>query len=159
MNKNLTKVAEGILLGSVLLAILAACGGSTAGNAPTPTTTQATATSGPTPTLVPAATATAVITPTVVPTATVNVGSGDLLARGKSLYEETAGGLGCAYCHGLSGRGDGSADVNAANIRGLGEPQIRAALGGGVAMMGFIELSDDEITAVAVYLQYLATQP
>ncbi len=68
--------------------------------------------------------------------------------------------MGCAFCHGLDGKGVGPAQITAANIRGKTEGDIRAAIQGGVAMMSILnKLTDEEIQAVAVYLQYLITQP
>jgi len=81
-----------------------------------------------------------------------------LIAQGKILFDETAGDVGCAFCHGLDGKGDGPAQVNAANIRAARETTIRAALGGTVAMMEFITLSEAEIAAIAAYLEQLGAQ-
>jgi hypothetical protein len=47
----------------------------------------------------------------------------------------------------------------AANIRGANQAQVRGALAGGVPLMSFIKLNDEEITAVAAYIQWLDTQP
>ena len=79
----------------------------------------------------------------------------DALAKGKVIYEETAGGVGCAYCHGLQGKGDGTAGLDAPAIIGLPESTIRASLAGAYPVMDFIELSEDELSAVVLYLQYL----
>ncbi|MDP2662192.1 MAG: cytochrome c, partial [Dehalococcoidia bacterium] len=87
------------------------------------------------------------------PAASGGAASGDLLAKGKPVYEKTAGGVGCASCHGLDGKG--STTVGAPNIRGKTEAQVRTALGGGVAMMSFIKLTDEEVAAVAAYLKFL----
>lgn len=81
----------------------------------------------------------------------------DLLAKGRKVFEETAGEIGCAYCHGAEGKGNGIADVNAANIQGLQKMQIQTALGA-VEMMDFISLSDEELEAVSAYVQQLGTQ-
>lgn len=70
------------------------------------------------------------------------------------MFEEKAGGLGCAFCHGLDGSGKGAAGVGAAFIRGRSEMEIRNAMQN-VAMMAIVKLTDAEITAVAEYLQYL----
>jgi mono/diheme cytochrome c family protein len=76
------------------------------------------------------------------------------------IFEKTAGGVGCAACHGLDGKGNGPAGVNAPNIRGKNEGDLRAAISGGVPMMtSVIKLNDDEIAAVVAYLQYLSEQP
>ncbi|MBI3979153.1 MAG: cytochrome c [Chloroflexi bacterium] len=83
----------------------------------------------------------------------------DPLARGKLLFDKTAGGMGCAQCHGLDGKGNGPAQVNAPNIRGKNEGDLRTAISGGVPMMSFVKLNDEEITAVVAYLTWLNTQP
>lgn len=68
------------------------------------------------------------------------------------LFEKTAGGVGCAACHGITGRG--STQISAPDIRGADEARIRAALTG-VAVMKSITVTDAEIAALAVYLQEL----
>ncbi|MBI2185850.1 MAG: c-type cytochrome [Acidobacteria bacterium] len=75
---------------------------------------------------------------------------------GRMIFEKTAGGIGCAACHGLNGRG--GAQLNAPDIRGADEARLRAALAG-VAAMSRITLNDAEIAAVVAYLQELNTQP
>lgn len=168
MKRYLSKRLGIILLaGAVMLMALPACGGSASEAGPAPTATQTTAKATASPATTAAATATATPMPTPTPaqstvlpsTPTVSTGGGALVAQGKLIFEKTAGGLGCAYCHGLDGRGKGPANVNAANIRSKNEGDVRAAIQGGVAMMSFIKLTDDEITAVVAYLQYLNEQP
>lgn len=90
------------------------------------------------------------------PTSTVSTGGGDILAKGKLIFEKTAGGVGCASCHGLNAKG--TTTIGAPNIRGKTEAEVRQALVG-VAMMRIVKLTDDEIAAVVAYLQYLNTQP
>lgn len=80
----------------------------------------------------------------------------DRLALGRTIYEKTAGGIGCASCHGINGRG--STQVNAPDIRGADEMRVRAALSG-VAVMNRITLTDAEIAAVVTHLQELNKQP
>ena len=77
------------------------------------------------------------------------------LTAGRRLFNETAGGVGCAYCHGLDGRGDGTAGLDAPDIIGSQMPAIRASLAGGVPVMSFIKLNERELAAVAAYLQQL----
>lgn len=79
----------------------------------------------------------------------------DQLARGRVLYESTAGGVGCAYCHGLRGDGDGPAGFAAPNIVGVQEPLIRASLAGAIPVMDFIELSEEDLQAIVAYLRCL----
>ncbi|MGE3842852.1 MAG: hypothetical protein AB7I50_14850 [Vicinamibacterales bacterium] len=69
---------------------------------------------------------------------------------GRDIFEKTAGGLGCAACHGMDAKG-GSA---APDIRGADEPRVRAALAG-VAVMSRITLNDAEIAAVVAHLREL----
>ncbi len=71
----------------------------------------------------------------------------DVLASGKKIFQETAGGVGCAYCHGPEARGDGVAGLAAPNIVGAQMPAIRSSLRGGVPAMSFIKLSDEEHAA------------
>lgn len=86
----------------------------------------------------------------------VAFGQEDDLTAGRRLFRETAGGVGCAYCHGLEGRGDGLPGIEAPNIVGAQMSAIRASLAGGVPAMGFIELNERELAAVAAYVQQLA---
>jgi mono/diheme cytochrome c family protein len=75
------------------------------------------------------------------------------------VFEKTAGGVGCALCHGLDGKGGGISGLGAPDIRGAKEAKVRGAIAGGVPLMSFIKLNDAEITAVAAYVQWLDTQP
>jgi mono/diheme cytochrome c family protein len=77
-------------------------------------------------------------------------------ANGKVIFEKTAGGVGCAACHGLDGRG--KRDLASPNIRGKAVSDILRALETR-AQMRFINLSDDELEAVAAYLKALNGQP
>lgn len=142
-----------LLSAALVVALVVACSSSAT---PTATTVPATATSTPPPTVTAAPTATA----SAEPTATTAGSSGDtLLAEGKLIFEETAGGTGCAFCHGLDGKGNGPAGLDAPANRGASEQMVRGALGGGVDAMSYIKLTSTEITAVVAYLQWLATQP
>ena len=139
-----------------MLVVTPACG-SPASSAPTQLSSPAAA---------PAATATPrpttnAATPANPQTANqpANTPSTDLLAKGKLIFEKTAGGTGCAYCHGLDGKGQGPSGLAAPPNRGASEEKVRAALAGGVPVMSFIKLTEDEITAVVAYLRYLGEQP
>lgn len=77
-------------------------------------------------------------------------------ALGRTIFETTAGGVGCAACHGLDARG--GAQFKAPDIRGADEMRVRAALAG-VAVMSRITLNDAEIAAVVAHLQELNKQP
>jgi mono/diheme cytochrome c family protein len=83
-------------------------------------------------------------------------GGGNPLALGRTIFEKTAGGVGCAACHGIGARG--GAQLNAPDIRGADEMRVRAALAG-VAAMSRIMLNDAEIAAVVAHLQELNKQP
>lgn len=111
----------------------------------------------PTPTPTVAPTETPVTSATPPPTTVTDASTDDLLAQGKLIFEKTAGlsGQGCAYCHMLDARGQGSKPPN---IRGKNRVDIRQALIN-VLDMNDLKLNDDEITAVAAYLKYLNTQP
>jgi DNA-binding beta-propeller fold protein YncE len=75
---------------------------------------------------------------------------------GRAIFEKTAGGVGCALCHGMNARG--GAQFNAPDIRTADEARIRSALTG-VAQMRGIRLADMEISAVVRHLQELNKQP
>lgn len=77
----------------------------------------------------------------------------EALALGREVYEVTAGGAGCAICHG-SDAGGGSGGPA---VAGATKSAISAALGGGVASMSFIELTTEELDAVYEYLQTLSS--
>lgn len=105
----------------------------------------------------PAATPRATPAPTAAPSppsASAGSSTNDPLAKGKLVFEKTAGGVGCASCHGLDGKGN-LPGVGAPDIRGASEDRVRRALGGGVPMMSFIKLSEEEKAAVVAYLQEL----
>jgi mono/diheme cytochrome c family protein len=70
-------------------------------------------------------------------------------AAGKELFDISAGDVGCASCHGEQAKGDIGPD-----IRGRDPVAILDALKG-VEEMSFIELSEEQIAAVADYLRYL----
>lgn len=74
-----------------------------------------------------------------------------MLAMGKQLYDEIAGGRGCAECHGLDGHGSGDAP----NIIGVSKSAISESLGGGVPDMDSIRLSGYELEAVYQYVKTL----
>lgn len=79
-----------------------------------------------------------------------------VLARGKEIFEKTAGGVGCAACHGMDGKG--SSCIGAPANRGADEATVRKALAT-VQMMSIVKLTDDEIKAVVAYLAVLGKQP
>jgi DNA-binding beta-propeller fold protein YncE/cytochrome c553 len=82
--------------------------------------------------------------------------AGNPLVLGRTIFEKTAGGTGCAFCHGMNARG--GAQFNAPDIRGADEARVRAALAG-VSQMSQITLSDAEIAAVVAHLQLLNKEP
>jgi DNA-binding beta-propeller fold protein YncE/mono/diheme cytochrome c family protein len=83
-------------------------------------------------------------------------GGGTLAERGKVIFEQTAGGVGCASCHGMNGAGD--ANLGTPDIRGADEARVRTALAG-VSFMSGIRLTDAELAAVLVHLRTLNTVP
>ena len=154
MKKERLVVITGVLLASLLLASFAACGGDTSNSASTetaiPPASSATAEAKNSPTAIPV-TPTPTNTPlpiaselAVDPEADV-----DLIADGKLLFDKTAGGLGCAYCHQADAKGD--LEIGSPDIRGVTESQIIDALITRVQMT-FLDLSDYEVSAVAAYL-------
>lgn len=143
---NIRRIRGAVLIigMTVLVSVLAACGGSTGNAEPISEAPQATHTPSPTPMA------------TAKPTSPVSDSDSDILAQGKLIFEETAGGVGCASCHGMEGKGNTT--VGAPDNRGATEAQVRQALVD-VEMMRSIKLSDAEISAVTIYLQYLNEQP
>lgn len=154
IHRNPVTLMIGILVsGFAVLAFMTACGGSTDEPEPTPTVSE------PAPTVVPT-TAPTVVPTTAAPAATTPAGvpDDDLLAQGKLIFEETAGGVGCAWCHGMDGKGNGPSGVGAPANRGASSSMVKEALAG-VELMDFIKLNSQEVQAIAAYLQYLNTQP
>lgn len=142
-----------LLAGALTLFLLvAACGGAGSANPPSTESPAPAAPATPTPEATP--------TPATVSTDPGpmggNLSSEDLLARGEKLFQETAGGVGCAYCHGQDARGDVGP-----NIVGKSQEAIGNALGL-VEMMSFIQqttpLNEEDIEALAAYLKHLEQQ-
>ena len=79
-----------------------------------------------------------------------------LADRGAVVFEETAGGVGCASCHGANGAGD--ATLSTPDIRGADEARVRSALAG-VEIMSGINLSEADLEAVLAHLQTLNEAP
>jgi cytochrome c553 len=75
----------------------------------------------------------------------------DLVEQGEELFQRTAGGVGCAACHGTDAEGR----ANAPSIVGVPKTDISRALAGGVEQMSGIELDETELEAVYQYLQTL----
>lgn len=144
MKRELVRLMGGILLGAAMLVALTACGGSAGSAAP--------ASSAPAANTAPATNT----QPATQPGS--QAGGDEVLAKGKLIFDKTAGGTGCAYCHGFDGKGAGPSGLNAPANRGKSETAVRDALKN-AQMMSFIKLTDEEITAVVAYLQYLNEQP
>lgn len=75
----------------------------------------------------------------------------ELLAVGEDLFQRSAGGVGCAACHGPDGHGTSVAP----NIIGMPKARIERAIDGGVPQMSIVELDDTQLEAVFRYLQTL----
>jgi len=88
------------------------------------------------------------------PAPAVAPAGGAPFAQGRAIFEKTAGGVGCASCHGMNGAGDTTA--GGPDIRGATEERVRAALAG-VVLMSRITLTDTEIAAVVAHLETLNT--
>lgn len=73
-------------------------------------------------------------------------GVSDLVAKGEQIFQKTAGGVGCASCHGIEATG-----MVGPNIRSRTAGQIASALQS-VGAMSFMKLSAEEVEAVAAYL-------
>ena len=89
-------------------------------------------------------------TPTPAPPKADDTG---LRLKGEGLYQRTAGGICCQACHGTDAKGGNLGP----NIRGKSAEDIQRALTSD--QMSFINLTNEEIEAVAAYLKYLASQP
>lgn len=169
MKTRLVSRPNGVLLIGVLamLVALPVCGGSSDEPTPVATAVQTAPTAIPTvaPTEVPEDTPTPAPTAATAPAPTsaapTSDGSADadLLAQGKIIFEETAGGVGCAWCHGMDGKGAGPSGLGAPKNRGATRDMFEDALAGGeTEAMTFIELTEAEKVAVLAYLQFLETQ-
>jgi len=71
-----------------------------------------------------------------------------VLALGQEIFDVTAGGQGCAACHGFDGQGT----QDGPNIIGVSKSAINNATKGGVIDMDDINLSPDQLEAVYQYL-------
>ncbi len=77
----------------------------------------------------------------------------DLIAEGKIIFEETAGGVGCASCHGMDGSGDIGPD-----IRGYDDLDVSAAFNSVFEMQflrGDIGPGSRKMKAVGAYIESL----
>ena len=72
------------------------------------------------------------------------------IAAGKRLHEETAGGVGCAACHGLNAKGEGLAP----DIRGADVARITDSLRN-TGDMADLALSPAQVKQLAAYLHTL----
>lgn len=84
-------------------------------------------------------------------TTTIDDGDAEELALGKEIFDVTAGGVGCASCHGFDAQGT----ADGPNIIGSSKAAIAGAMGGGVLDMENIKLSSTELEAVYRYLVFL----
>lgn len=75
------------------------------------------------------------------------------LTLGKEIFDVTAGGVGCASCHGFDAQGT----ADGPNIVGSSKSAISGALGGGVLDMEDIKLSPTELDAVYAYLVLISS--
>jgi mono/diheme cytochrome c family protein len=73
----------------------------------------------------------------------------DLVARGKVIFEQTAGGVGCQFCHGLDAKG--KAEFASPDIRAKQFDDVTQAMATRPLMSG-VKLSDAEVRAVVAYL-------
>lgn len=70
-------------------------------------------------------------------------------AAGKVIFEETAGGVGCAACHGVDAKGAEGPDIRGRDPAAILEQlQVNDS-------MAFIELTPEQLDQVAAYLRYL----
>ncbi len=76
----------------------------------------------------------------------------ELLVLGKLVFDVTAGGEGCAACHGFDAQGT----QDGPNIIGASKGAISGAMGGGVPDMEDIKLTGAELDGVYLYLRSLS---
>tara|TARA_R110002051_G_scaffold281373_1_gene342986 strand:+ start:5397 stop:5954 length:558 start_codon:yes stop_codon:yes gene_type:complete len=72
---------------------------------------------------------------------------------GRQLFEENAGGTGCAACHGDAA--EGNPDAGAPFIQGSSRARLNAALAGAVPAMEYFDLNRRETDAIYEFLQYM----
>lgn len=145
------------LLAAATIAALPACSSAAGNESPTPTAPQATSTPVATPTPAPTATSKPEATDPAATASSEASEDVELLALGSTLFVVSAGGTGCAVCHGYDAKGGRTTgQAGAPDIRGVGKGGIRGALAGGVPDMAHIDLTEHELTAVAAYISYLS---
>lgn len=143
------RVVGAVLLGgTAILIVLSGCSGSTADTS---------AGGAAKPIAQPTLAAPAPRAAAAAPQAGASSTSSAVLAQGKKVFEESAGGVGCAYCHGRDGKGTGPAGIQAAFIQGRKEAEVRYAMAN-LPMMSMVKLNDQEVEAVVAYLQTLPEQ-
>lgn len=88
------------------------------------------------------------------PAATPKGDSATLSEKGEALYQRPYAEMGCEFCHGAGGEGK----LNVApDIRGKSAEDIARALHGDA--MSYLYITEEEIEAVAAYLEDMAPQP
>ena len=92
--------------------------------------------------------------PSVAGEPTIQAGTvdDDSQELGEAVFTETAGGVGCASCVGMDGRG--KPELAARDIRGRTAEDVYNALETRT-QMAFIDLTSEEVNAVAAYLKRL----
>jgi mono/diheme cytochrome c family protein len=143
-----------------LIGIFAACGGGESTSASSASSTTAPIYTATAVVIIPTEEPTAIPAPTAttVPDKAVEVGepsSEEQIAAGKLIFEKTAGGVGCAMCHGMDAMGD-LTQAAPPNI-GASVEMIEAALDT-KPQMSFITMTRDETKAVSAYLVWLKEQ-
>uniref|UniRef100_UPI00404719E9 c-type cytochrome n=1 Tax=Yoonia sp. TaxID=2212373 RepID=UPI00404719E9 len=73
---------------------------------------------------------------------------------GRQLFEENAGGTGCAACHGDAA--EGNPDAGAPFIQGISRARLNAALTGAVPAMDYFDLNRRNTDAIYEFLQYMS---
>jgi len=146
--------ARALLAATAFALVVAGCGGSSS-----ETTTAAPTTAAPSATT--AAPASETTTTTAAPAETTAPpeettsapGDDDQFARGEDLFQTSAGGVGCASCHGKEARGDVGVGPN---IQGKQVSDIKLQLDEN-ELMEYMKsvLTAEDIEAVVVYLKYL----
>lgn len=147
MTVTIPRVALGLV---ITAALLTACGGGSDASG-SPSTTATTSSTVPSSTTA-ATTATTLTTTTAGVATTAGPSDAELIAEGKELYETTAAGIGCAYCHGLDGMG--ILEQASPDIRGQGTDDILLALSDRAEMTSLV-VSFEEVEAIAAYIATL----
>lgn len=158
--RALTDALIGLALAGLVLVTVACSSGASSESRAAPADTTDNTTAAASATAAPTASPTA--TPAVAPPASTATAEADPMGEdpfllGERIFlTEAGGGIGCATCHGLDGRGTVAA--GSPPIRGKFAWEVQMALDNN-PVMDFLSLNAEQVQAVATYLAWLDTQP